>query len=283
MENNRAPEGGNLIPTSIELTYDTTPIDVGQRLIIRGVFKADGVESEAQSINVYDNEELIATINTSDEYGTLTYGYTPTVGGSHNVKFVFDGNDTHKDTSTVIIVETTTQLLSPVVNITVDNFYDYFNSQGELYHQNLTNDTTFYFYSVPDEVSQIALTKMNKNTTGRNLTFAGTEDFVLTNKAVVVESTLNNFKLVNMTIVYTDEYTEQDYILIQNNGAEDSYIDNCNITANITRQTPKGYPYSVISTANSPVVISNSVIKVDTVETEVDWEPNSPNYGNNNV
>ncbi|MBQ6443666.1 MAG: hypothetical protein IJJ11_03165 [Methanosphaera sp.] len=283
VENNRAPEGGNLIPTSIELTYDTTPIDVGQRLIIRGVFKADGVESFAQGIKVYDNNELIATINTSDEYGTITYGFTPAVGGSHDVKFAFEGNDTHNATSTVIIVETTTPLLSPVVNITADNFYDYFSSEGELDYQMLTDDTTFYFYSIPGDVSQISYTRLSNDVKDKNVTFAGTEDFVLTDTAIIIKSATNNFRLVNMTIVYTDEYQQQDYILFAKTGADEAYIDNCNITANITRQTPKGYPYSVISTANAPVVISNSIIKVDTVETEVDWEPNSDNYGNNNV
>ena len=282
VENNRAPEGGNLIPTSIGLTYDTTPIDVGQRLIIRGVFKADGVESSAQGIKVYDNDEFIATINTSDEYGTLTYGYTPTVGGSHNVKFVFEGNDTHNATSTVIIVETTTQLLSPVVNITTDNFYDYFNSEGELDYQMLTDDTTFYFYSIPGDVSQISYTRLSNDVKDKNVTFAGTEDFVLTDTAIIIKSTTNNFRLVNMTLVYTDEYQQHDYILFDKTGTE-AYIDNCNITANITRTTFEGYPYSVISTARSPVVISNSKIYVDAVETVVDWEPNSPNYGNNNV
>ena len=283
VENNTAPETDTRIPTSIELNYDGTPIDVGQRLIIRGIFKADNTEASAEGIKVYDNNELLATIN-ADEYGTITYGYTPTVGGNHNITFSFDGNDTHQDTSTSINVKVNGGAASPIVNITVNNFYDYFDSEGELYHQNLTNDTTFYFYSIPEEVNQISLTKVNKNTTGRNLTFAGTDDFILTNKAVIIESNLNNFKLVNMTIIYTDEYQEQDYILIQNaRGTNESYIDNCNIIANITRQIPKGYPYSVISSANTPIIVSNSTIIIYTIETSVDWEPASDNYGNNNV
>ncbi|MBQ6443933.1 MAG: hypothetical protein IJJ11_04535 [Methanosphaera sp.] len=92
------------IATSIELTYDTNPIDVGDRLIIRGVFKANKVESESSDIKVYDNDELIATTN-SDEFGTITYAYTPTASGSHNLTFVFEGNDTHKDASSSITVE----------------------------------------------------------------------------------------------------------------------------------------------------------------------------------
>ncbi|MDO5825906.1 MAG: hypothetical protein Q4Q22_05960, partial [Methanosphaera sp.] len=284
VENNTAPEMDTRIPTNIELNYDGMPIDVDQRLIIRGVFKAKNQEATAEGINIYDNDELIASVNTSDEFGSIAYAYTPTTSGTHKIKFSFDGNDTHQATSTIINVTVKGDELSPIVNITTDNFYDYFDAEGELNTSKLVNDTTFYFFSIPDGVTQLSLTKSDKNTTGRNITFAGTEDFILTNTAIIVENNLNNFRLVNMTIVYNDDYELQDYILLQKDtGTNESYVDNCNITANITRQQPRGYPYSVISTANAPAIISNSQIVANILESEVDWNPESSNYGNTNV
>ena len=105
VENNTAVEMDTRIPTSIELNYDGTPIDVGQQLVIRGAFKAGNDETGAENIKVYDNNELITTINTIDEFGTITYAYIPTVSGSHNITFAFEGNDTCKNTSTTITVE----------------------------------------------------------------------------------------------------------------------------------------------------------------------------------
>lgn len=272
-----------LIETGMVLNYSGGNIDVGSNAIIRGYFMANNKQVGAQNIKIYDNNELIDTINTRDDYGTITYRYTATSSGNHSLLFNFEGNSTHKASQTSVIIPVNIQIV-PVVEITEDNFYDYFDSEGELNYNLLDNDTTFYFYSMPEEVSQISLTKIDKNTKGRNLTFAGTENFTLTNKAIIIESNINNFKLVNMTIIYTDEYQEQDYILIQNaRGTNESYIDNCNITANITRQMPKGYPYSVISSANTPIIVSNSTIIVYTIETSVDWDSFSDNYGNNNV
>jgi len=283
VENNTAPEMDTRIPTSIELSYDVAPIDVGQRLVIRGVFKADGVEASAEGIKIYDNNELLTTISTSDEFGTITYAYTPTVGGSHNLTFAFDANDTHSGSTSSIIVEVNGPSVNPIINITTDNFYDYFNEEGELYSQNISCDTIYYFYSVPEEVSQIALTKSSNSLSKVSVIFAGTENFTLTNKAIIMSANPKEFKLVNMTIVFDDDYDEQDYIFLEPITKDACIIDNCNITANVTRKTPIGYPYSVISTDGQPVTISNSDIVITTVESAVDWEPSSQNYGNNNI
>ena len=279
IKNNQA----ELIETSITLNYNGNPIGIGTTVTIRGVFKANNKDTGAENIKIYDNNELIDTINTTDNVGTIKYKYTAITSGNHVLDFKFEANSTHQASQATITIPVNIPI-QPIVEITENNFYDYFDEEGELNSKLLDNNTTYYFYSIPEETTQISLTKLNKNTTGKNITFAGTPDFILTNKAIIIESNINNFKLVNITIIYTDEYQEQDYILIQKvTGTNESYIDNCNITANITRQTPKGYPYSVISTSYAPVIISNSYITVNTVESAVDWEPGSENYGNNNV
>ena len=279
IKNNQA----ELIETSIELTYNGKAIDVGSNATIRGIFKANNQDTGAENIKIYDNNELIDTINTKDDYGTITYKYTAITDGNHTLNFKFEANSTHQASQATITIPVNIQI-RPIVEITEENFNTYFDEEGELNSKLLDNNTIFYFYSIPEETTQLSLTKSNKNTTGRNLTFAGTPDFILTNTAIIIENNLNNFKLVNMTIRYTDEYQEQDYILIQkSSGTNESYIDNCNITANITRVTPRGYPYSVISTATAPVIIQNSIIDVTAIESEVDWNQGSSNYGNNNV
>ena len=121
VENNIAAEVNTRIPTNIELNYDTTPIDVGQQLTIRGVFTTEGQDAAAEGIKIYDNEEELTSINT-DEDGTIIYTYTPTVAGDHNITFKFEGNETHKETETTISITANEHIKEYTIQVDTTEF-----------------------------------------------------------------------------------------------------------------------------------------------------------------
>ena len=121
VENNTAAEFDTRIPTNIELNYDSTPIDVGQRLVIRGIFTAKGEDASAEGIKVYDNEEELTSIN-ADEDGTITYAYIPTVAGVHNLTFKFEGNETHKETESTISITANEHIKEYTIQVDTTEF-----------------------------------------------------------------------------------------------------------------------------------------------------------------
>jgi hypothetical protein len=127
VENNTAAEFDTRIPTNIELNYDGTPIDVGQRLLIRGVFTANSQDASAEGIKIYDNEEELTSINIED--GTITYAYTPTVTGIHNITFKFEGNQTHKETETTISITANEHIKEYIIKVDTTEFTPGTNSK----------------------------------------------------------------------------------------------------------------------------------------------------------
>ena len=289
VENNTASEADTRIPTSIELNYDGTPIDAGKRLVIRGTFKAGTVETYAEDIKVYDNNELIATTKTIDDFGTITYGYTQAIGGNHNITFKFNGNATHEGTSTSINVKVNGP--EDTIIIREDNFYDYFNDRGELNYTKLSNNTTVYFESVPDEIEGITFDENRNAISNKTLTFVGLDGFTLTNKYVIMESTLKNFNLYNMTLVYTQEYMGSHLIISPKNENVEHYtVENVVIDLNYTDWDKENSIMPVKARGNN-IVFENITLKGVVPADFINWNTGNgiraciPIYvnGNNNL
>ena len=61
-------------------------------LLVIGYFIADNQESYVNEIKVIDGTEIIGTIGPTDEFGTITFSYTPKNGGDHIITFEFAGS-----------------------------------------------------------------------------------------------------------------------------------------------------------------------------------------------
>ena len=99
---NNLPEP-TLIETEITITSEVPEsIELNELLDIEGYFSADGTQASFESIEVYDNDELIEVIEPWDMEGGIYYTYEILTAGQHEVKFVFKGNDTHYESETAI-------------------------------------------------------------------------------------------------------------------------------------------------------------------------------------
>ncbi|MBQ6443932.1 MAG: Ig-like domain repeat protein [Methanosphaera sp.] len=257
-----------LIETNMVLNYSGGNMDVGSNAIIRGYFMANNQEVAAQNIKIYDNNELIDTINTRDDYGTIAYRYTATSSGNHNVSFNFEGNSTHKATQTTVIIPVNIQIV-PVVEITEDNFYDYFDSEGELNYKLLDNDTTFYLEYFPNDLDYISFSKENSNLANKTVTLTSRNGIQLNNTAVLLANNLKQITVENINFSYDNDYSYDEYITVESN------VNECiirNISLNMDKDNvSSGYLINLIGRS----ILENSYIKGKFVETVIGWGSSS--------
>ena len=93
-----------LIETEITITTEIPEeVELYDLLDIEGYFTANGVKCNFDSIEIFDNGGSLEVIESWDSEGGIYYTYDVEEVGEHELSFVFNGNDTHKETESIIL------------------------------------------------------------------------------------------------------------------------------------------------------------------------------------
>ena len=123
------------------------------------------------------------------------------------------------------------------IDITRDNYHDYFTKDNELNHSCLKNNTQINLHSIPENTEEIGIYS-NDNTKETGLTINGINNFTLNNTAITISTSFKNFKLSNIALNYDESYEEERFLYLEslneNNG---NYLIE-NITINCVQNKP---------------------------------------------
>ena len=108
------------------------------------------------------------------------------------------------------------------VDITSDNYHEYFTGDNELNDSKLQNNTQLKLHSIPKDTHELGIYTDNEN---MNLSITGVNNLTLNNTAVIISSKIKNFKLSNISFNYDESYEEEGFIFIETlNTDTDSYL-----------------------------------------------------------
>ena len=108
------------------------------------------------------------------------------------------------------------------VDITSDNYHEYFTGDNELNDSKLQNNTQLKLHSIPKDTHELGIYTDNEN---MNLSITGVNNLTLNNTAVIISSNIKNFKLSNISFNYDESYEEEGFIFIETlNTDTDSYL-----------------------------------------------------------
>lgn len=117
-----------------------------------------------------------------------------------------------------------------VINITRENYGDYFNSFGEINCTNLENNSRVQFYSIPDGVSELVFLAEESGVENMSLAFTGMDNFTLNDTTVVVFSKAKNMRISNIALNYGEQYRQTYFMHVETVGSGSCVLENLNIS-----------------------------------------------------
>ena len=156
------------------------------------------------------------------------------------------------------------------IDITQDNYHDYFTTDNELNQSKLKSNTQLNIHSIPDNTQEIDIYE-DDNSKITNITISGADNLTLYNTAITVTSSFKNFKLANITLNYNQSYEEGAFLYIENTNNTENYILE-NININCIQNKPT-YPMNI-----HPVEINGKNIHLKNLNINAKLPSNTISY-----
>ena len=229
-----------LIETEITITTEIPEeVELYDLLDIEGYFTANGVKCNFDSIEIFDNGGSLEVIESWDSEGGIYYTYDVEEVGEHELSFVFNGNDTHKETESIILfnVYDPNEKKNSFIDFSLD---DYVESGEEL-------EISALMYALDDETpisDAVVLIKViiNDEVVHENQTITDEEGWILYSFDTTGLSGLAKVELIfegndHYNEIYTSEEIEiignkQDVIIMLN--VDDEYVEGEDLTVDGT-------------------------------------------------
>ncbi|WP_323736398.1 Ig-like domain repeat protein [Methanosphaera sp. ISO3-F5] len=221
-----------------------------------------------------DTDNITQTTTTIENTPTTE---TQTITENEKIQ-TYDNN--YEDEKKIIKTKNNIKTASSSIDITEENFNEYFTKTNNNYGINETKieenkDNIYNIKYLPENAEVITITTNNNKYENTTLTLNGAGK-QLKNTAIRIDNTFKNITIENLEIIYNDTYNSSDFIIITN-PTKYCTLQNLNITANRSDSSSKGYILDI----RTPGTIENLNINTNFVETNQDNNPEGtkrPNY-----
>ena len=256
----------------------TTPAVTQQTTDMQTAVQADNEITEKTDNNIEketNNQENTRStthnLNDTNDNDITTSDLSTTVNEEDILSDVTStNNDLNKKISGLIKTEGE----PTVIDITEDNFSEYFNNNNNgivsIKGAKLTSDTIFNMYYIPDTCTFLQYFAFSWDSYSKyDVTLVGKNDFTLKN--IRLAFSCGKFTLTNMTIIYDDDYTEREYYKIQLSSTGNSPLHMIldNVKINYTTEYDENTIFTLILlNYDGQVTIQNSEFNIKVPATQ---------------